>query len=595
MRIVSRTVCVLLFLCTLAASYPLVADDDVPMKAMRDEMARSVNMQLSGLSKPYFVAYRIQDITDVSITADLGSIVGSQNSRTRLLQVQLRVGDYKLDNTNFLAFGTRQASGFGTGSQITVDDDYNELRREIWLATDSEYKKAVELFTAKQAALQNQSHGEDIADFTQERPNKSLAKQAAVAVNVPELESAARQVSAAFRLIPEPQRSQVVIDVHRVFTRYINSEGTEYTRPNDMVYIQIRATTEAEDGLPLEDTEQVFLKSAADVSAADLTARAQKMVERLQKLRTAKSFDRYNGPVLFEGKAGAEVFAQLFATALVASRDPVTDNPRAQAFIDQMTTRFGAGSLTDRVGGRVLPDSVTLIDNPTIETFNGQPLMGKYAIDEDGVTARANTIVESGVLKLVLSSRTPIQGVTHSTGSHRGFTAAPSNLIFTSTKGVSDQELRRMLLEKAKARGLEYGIVVRRAGGSADEFIQTAMSMMQGGGAAGNNMLEVYKLYADGHEELMHGQQLVGINAASFKDVVAVGDKPVVYNSIFIPGFSSLMVVGMTGDVSAITNMPVVSYVVPSLLFDDATLKKVSGPFSKPPLTTPPPLSAKGS
>ena len=186
-------------------------------------------MQLSGLSKPYFVAYRIQDITDVSITADLGSIVGSQNSRTRLLQVQLRVGDYKLDNTNFLAFGTRQASGFGTGSQITVDDDFNELRREIWLATDSEYEKAVELFTAKQAALQNQSHGEDIADFTQERPNKSLAKQAAVAVNVPELESAARQVSAAFRLIPEPQRSQVVIDVHRVFTRYINSEGTEYT------------------------------------------------------------------------------------------------------------------------------------------------------------------------------------------------------------------------------------------------------------------------------------------------------------------------------------------------------------------------------
>ena len=362
-----------------------------------------------------------------------------------------------------------------------------------------------------------------------------------------------------------------------------------------MTFIQIRATIEAEDGVPLADTEQVFLKSAADVSATDLSARAQKMLERLQKLRTAKSFDRYNGPVLFEGEAGAEVFSQLFATALVASRDPVTDNPRAQAFLDQMTTRFGAGSLTDRIGGRVLPDSVTLIDNPTIDKFNGQPLMGTYVVDEDGVPARANTIVESGVLKLVLSSRTPIQGVTRSTGSHRGFSAAPSNLIFTTTKGVSDQELRRMLLEKAKARGLEYGIVVRRAGGSADEFIQAAMSMMQGGGTAGNNMLEVYKLYADGHEELMHGQQLVGINASSFKDVVAVGDKPVVYNSIFIPGFSSLMVAGMTGDISAITNMPIVSYVVPSLLFDEATLKKVTGPFPKPPITTPPPLAAKGS
>lgn len=595
MRIVSRTVCGLLLLCTMAASYAVAAADDVPMKAMRDEMARSVGMQLTGLSKPYFVAYRIQEINDVTIVADLGSIVTSQSARTRLLQVQLRVGDYKLDNTNFLAFGTRQASGFGMGEQIAVDDDYSELRREIWLATDAEYKKAVELFTAKQAALQNQSHGEDIPDFTQEKPNKSFAKQAPIAVNVPELESAARQISSVFRQLSEPQTSQVTIDAHNVFTRYLNSEGTEYTRPDGMTFIQIRATIEAEDGVPLADTEQVFLKSAADVSATDLSARAQKMLERLQKLRTAKSFDRYNGPVLFEGEAGAEVFSQLFATALVASRDPVTDNPRAQAFLDQMTTRFGAGSLTDRIGGRVLPDSVTLIDNPTIDKFNGQPLMGTYVVDEDGVPARANTIVESGVLKLVLSSRTPIQGVTRSTGSHRGFSAAPSNLIFTTTKGVSDQELRRMLLEKAKARGLEYGIVVRRAGGSADEFIQAAMSMMQGGGTAGNNMLEVYKLYADGHEELMHGQQLVGINASSFKDVVAVGDKPVVYNSIFIPGFSSLMVAGMTGDISAITNMPIVSYVVPSLLFDEATLKKVTGPFPKPPITTPPPLAAKGS
>lgn len=595
MRIVSRIACGLFLLGTLAVSYPLLAADDVPMKAMRDEMARSMTMQLTGLGKPYFVAYRIQDITDISIAADLGSIVTSQNTRSRLLHVDLRVGDYKLDNTNFLSFGSRQASGSGSGQQIAVDDDYNEIRREIWLATDSEYKKAVELFTAKQAALQNQSHGEDLPDFTQEQPNKYSAKASPVTANVADLEAAARQASFAFRQLGEPQRSQVTIDIHNVFTRYLNSEGTEYSRPDGMTYVQIRATTQADDGLPLEDTEQVFLKSPSDLSAADLTARAQKMVERLQKLRTAKSFDRYNGPVLFEGEAGAEVFAQLFATALVASRNPVTDNPRAQGFLDQMTTRFGGGTLTDRVGGRVLPDFVTLVDNPKIDSFNGQPLMGMYAVDEDGVSARINTIVDSGILKLVLSSRTPIMGVSHSTGSHRGFGAAPSNLLFTASKSSSDQDLRRMLLEHAKARGLEYGIVVRRAGGSADEFIQSAMSMMQGGAPGGNNMLEVYKVYADGHEELMHGEQLVGLTATSFKDILAVGDKPIVYNTIFIPGFTSLMIAGMTGDISAITNMPVVSYVVPALLFDDVTLKKASGPFAKPPVTSPPALTSKGS
>ena len=593
MRIVSRIFCGLILLCTLAVSYPLLAADDVPMKAMKDEMARSMTMQLTGLGKPYFVAYRIQDITDITIAADLGSVVSSQNNRSRLLHVELRVGDYKLDNTNFLSIGSRQASGFGGGQQMAIDDDYNEIRREIWLSTDSEYKKAVELFTSKQAALQNQSRGEDLPDFTQEKPNKYFAKQSSVTVNVADVEATARQISAIFRQLGEPQRSQVTIDIHNVFTRYLNSEGTEYSRPDGMTFLQIKANTQADDGLPLEDTEQVFLKSPSDLSAADLTARAQRMVERLQKLRTAKSFDRYNGPVLFEGEAGAEVFAQMFATALVASRAPVTDNPRAQAFLDQMATRFGGGTLTDRVGGRVLPGFVTLVDNPQIDSFQGQPLMGGYAIDEDGVSSLVNTIVDSGVLKLVLSSRTPILGVTHSTGSHRGFGAAPSNLLLTSSKSSSDQELRRLLLEQAKSRGLDYGIVVRRAAGSADEFIQSAMSTMQGGAAAGNNMLEVYKVYADGHEELMHGEQLVGLTATSFKDLIAVGNKPVVYNTIFIPSFTSLIIAGMTGDVSAITNMPVVSYVVPSLLFDDVTLKKASGPFAKPPVTTPPTLISK--
>jgi hypothetical protein len=594
-KISKRTACLWLALGSLALTLRLSAADDVPAKAMRDEMARSKTMQLPSLAKPYFLAYRIQDVSDVSISANLGSLVMSHDSRSRVLHVELRVGDYKLDNTNYLSFSNRQAGGFSAGEQIAIDDNYDEIRRQIWLATDSEYKRAVELLGAKQAALQDQSHGEDVADFSRESPNQYFEKQKLQSVDPSVLEAAAREVSAIFRQMGEPQTSQVTIDAHSVYTRYLNTEGTEYTRSDGTTFVEIRATTQAQDGLPLNDTEQIFLQSPADVSAKELAGRAQQMVARLQKLRQAASFDRYNGPVLFEGGAGAEVFAQLFAPGLVAARTPVTDNPRAQAFLEQMTARFGGGTLTDRIGGRVLPDFVTLVDNPQLDAFQGQRLMGRYAVDEDGVAARVNTLVQSGVLKLVLASRTPIAEAPKSTGSHRGMSAAPSNLILTASQSANGQDLRRMLLERAKARGLEYGIVVRRAGGSANELIQAAMSVMQGGAAAGNNMLEVYKIYADGHEELMHGEQLIGMTAASFKDIVAVGDKPVVYDSIFIPGFTSLMMLGMSGDISAVTNMPIASYVVPSLLFDEVTLKKAAGPFSKPPVSSPPALSANGS
>jgi hypothetical protein len=492
-----------------------------------------------------------------------------------------------------MSFATRQVGGMSHAEQLTLDDNYKELRRRIWLATDTEYKHAVEMFTAKQSALQNQSHGDDIPDFSREKPNQFFEPSKAAPVDVAALENAARQISAVFRQMPEIETSDVVVSVNSSYARYLSTEGTEYAAFDPGMSVHLQVTAQAADGLPISDNEEIYLGSPRNLVVADVIARAQQVVTRLQKLRTSPTLDRYNGPVLFEGDAGAEVFAQLFAPALIALRNPVTDEPRAQAFLDQMNTRFGSGSLIDRIGGRVLPDYVSLVDNPTIDTFQGKRLTGKYDVDEEGLPVRTNTLVEGGVLKMVLNSRTPATGSLQSTASRFGISAAPTNLFFNATKTTSQQELRRMLLASAKARGLEYGVIVRRAGGTANEFIQAAMLMAQGGGPSGNNMLEVVKLYQDGHEELVHGTQLQSITSASFKDIVAVGDQPVVYSTAFLPGFSSLMMVGLSGEASAVTGLPVVTYVVPSLLFDDATLKKAAGPFPKPPVTAPPPLSLK--
>ena len=220
------------------------------------------------------------------------------------------------------------AGGFEARQQITTDDDYNQIRRAIWLATDPEYKKAVEQLAAKEAALQNQSQIEDVPDFSREQRNTYFESTKPTAVDASTLEAVARQVSLVFRQAPELRSSQVSIDVRNVYTRYINSEGTEYTKANAVTKVEIQARAQAEDGIPLEDTEQIFVNSPSELSAQELTTRAQQIIARLQKLRTAGSFDRYNGPVLFEGAAAGEIFARVFAPALVASREPLSDNPR---------------------------------------------------------------------------------------------------------------------------------------------------------------------------------------------------------------------------------------------------------------------------
>ncbi len=164
----------------------------------------------------------------------------------------------------------------------------------------------------------------------------------------------------------------------------------------------------------------------------------------------------------------------------------------------------------------------------------------------------------------------------------RGISASPSNLIVTSSKLASEQELRRMLLEHAKARGYDYGIVVRHAG-----LPEPKGSVMMGFAAPENSVLEVYRAYADGHDDLMHGEQMPSMTVASFKNILAVGDKPVVYNSSFLPGFASLMNLEIN-DIGDITNLPIASYVVPSLLFDEVTLKKRSRSIPKEPVSSPP-------
>jgi TldD protein len=201
-------------------------------------------------------------------------------------------------------------------------------------------------------------------------------------------------------------------------------------------------------------------------------------------------------------------------------------------------------------------------------------------VDDDGVPSREVKLVESGVVKAMLSGRTPVSGITRSTGSRRAFGTAPSNLIVTSTRSSTAPELRAQLLRLAKQRGIEYGLVVRRAGfGGMNSFMQMAMSFASGDSAPATSLVEVYKVFADGHEELVRGAELSGVTAASFKDILAVGDTPTVRSDMFLPPIVSVFALGLSGVGADPGGLSVVSYAVPSLLFDDLTVKKANGPF----------------
>ncbi|SRR6266496_709383 len=578
-------------ICILAAVLPLCAQEkeDVVMKAINDELARTVSqLHVPDLEKPYFISYRVDDVDSAMISATLGSVTQSNPIRARIIGVEVRVGDYAFDNSNYVSaqnFGG--ASMSGGVAQGPLDDDYQQVRRQLWVATDAQYKHVAEEFSAKKAALANRKRTTDIADFSKEQPATVHQPREEVKADPAALEQLARDVSLPFKQISAVLTSSVQIEFRNMYTRYVNSEGSTFTRSDPRYVLRIDADTQASDGLPIHDTLQFFGRSLSDLpSKSELVAKAKDMGMRLQKLRAASSAEQYNGPVLFEGDAAAEIFAQVFAPGLTASRIPDSDDPRFEVFFRQMMSQMGlGGSLLDRIGGRVLPEWMDLVDDARLKQYEGAKLAGSYEIDDDAVPSHSTKLVEKGMLKTLLTSRVPVRTISHSSGNRRSLGAVPSNLILSVSKPSTNAALRQELLRRVKERGLDYAIIVRRTGGGANPALRAAAMMAASPQSAPTNtLLEVYKLFPDGHEELVKGAELSGLTGATFRDIVAAGDKPVILNQQVIPNINSVFTMGVAGGL----DMPVASFVVPSLLFEEVSLTKAEGPFPAPPASKAP-------
>jgi predicted Zn-dependent protease len=538
--------------------------DDIVMNAMRDEMARSMKqLTVENLEKPYFISYRVVDSDTVSVGANFGALSHSNTSRGRRLTVEVRVGDYKLDNSHLFSFdfdmGTRLRIFNGT-APLPLDDDYKELRRELWLATDATYKKAVEDLSKKRGLLETRSRDDESDDFSKEDPVVSTEDLPAIKVTVPDWEREARALSALFRQMPAVYTSSVLLNCFNTYTRYLTSEGTSYTRRQPIVTFTGNAGTQAVDGMPLDDTIWAQGRSLAELpSQDDLTARLQAIGRDLAELRGAGTLANYSGPVLVEGDAAALMVRWVLVPSLVGVKRTISGMPGAQPNPNQSDNPF-----LDKIGARVLPEFLSLSDNPTLHEYQNRHLAGFSKMDEDGVPSHEVKLVDNGILKTLLASRDPVRGIDRSTGSRHAGQASPSNVIMTVSNGLSQDQLHGKFMDMVKQRNRPFGIVVRR--------------LRNGNNTV--NALFAYKVYPDGHEELIRGIQFVGLTALSFKDIVAVSRDLNFLTVRYQPPPGQFFMPNAGEE-----NFTPVSMLVPSLLFEDATMRKIRVAAPNPPLS----------
>jgi TldD protein len=581
-------------------------DNDQTLRSMRDEMERSktrLSLTIPGVPqpvKPYYIEYRLLDLDVREIEADLGALLATTHNRTRFMNVSARVGDYKRDSSNFVSDDGFRGFIGPTGS-VGIDRDYNSLRQDLWIATDQAFKEAAETYSRKQAYLGSLARQSDIDDFSKAAPLHIVEPLLIPDWSNRNWEQEARETSGALRAFPELYEARVTYYLVYATEYLVTSEGTEIRTNRSFASIEAALNTLAKDGVPLNNFYSTYVPKPADLPSVQ-TVRNDLNVTgtELMTLRSAPTAQDYTGPVLFENRAAAPLLAQVLGPAVNGARPPISFSP----VMEQLLTGLGGKSdWVTRIGARVLPTSVTLVDDPGLKDFQGKPLLGGYAVDQEGVRAQKVTLVDKGNLTGELMSRRPGPDFGESNGHGRAAflgdaTPTMSNLIFSSNDALSPADLKKKFLDACKAEKLSYCLVVREMDNPSisllhQEDFQELLASFGGGAGTGDRLpLVIYRVYPDdGREELIRGSRIVGLNTRLLRNISAVGNDNFVYNYMQsqIAGFAGTAF-GAFG--SAQNGLPA-SVVAPSLLFDELEVRGARGEPKRLPLLSAPQMAAK--
>ncbi len=511
--------------------------------------------------RPYFLSYAVSDSDSFNMTAQFGAISLSRESRRRTADIQLRIGSQAEDNTH----GDHRASALTT-IPLPLTDNPKAVARSLWFATNRGYGKALDSYVKVQTEQQVRAKEEDnSADFSSEKPSTAVLSAAdSLSVDKATWQKRLRELSGLFRNYPEIFFNNIVVQATTDTTYFVSSEGARISTPNQVARLVIVARTRAADGMDLFRAETFEADSLAHLPAQKtLLEKTKAMAANLVALRSAPVTEPYNGPAILSGRASAVFFHEVLGHRLEGQRQR-GDN-EGQTF-------------TKLIGKQILPPFMSVMDDPTLKTFDGDSLSGHYDYDDEGQPAHRVDLIKDGVLETFLMSRLPIAGFSSSNGHGRAEvgrmpTGRQGNLIVSSSKTVSDKELRQMLVDEAKRQGKPYGLYFE------DISSGFAVTTRRSPQAFQVIPLVVYRVYVDGRpDELVRGVSIVGTPQAALARIVATGNKQDIFN-------------GICGAESG--SIPV-SAVSPAMLVSEIETQRQAQGTARPPILPPPPIDNSG-
>ena len=543
----------------LSVALPLAAGAQQSTPVLMDAMTTELHRAFTSLGKqgdekqlpPYFLSYSVADASEVSIQAQFGALVSSAASHMRVADVQVRLGEPKLDNTH----GTHRGSAVNS-TQLPLGDDREALARSLWLATNTGYGNALDNYLRVKTEAEVRAKEEDNSpDFSQEAPQVHLGQPApAVKVDRAAWEQRMKTLSRVFRQFPDVNRNMVMLSVQNETDYFASSEGSQVVAPHQSARVVVLAVSRADDGMDLFRVQTFEAKTVEELpTESEMEVSVRELGKSLEALRKAPMTEPFDGPAILSGRAAAVFFHEVLGHRLEGQRQ--RGDEEGQTF-------------TKEVGKEVLPTFLSVADDPTVTTFGKTWLSGSYEYDDEGQKARRVGLIDDGVLKTFLMSRLPIASFASSNGHGRAQTGRmptgrQGNLIVTSTKSVPETELRKQLIEEAKKQGKPYGLYFEDISSG---FAVTTRSSPQ---AFQVIPLVVWRVYVDGRpDELVRGVSIVGTPLAAMKRILATSDKSEVFN----------------GECGAESGSIPVSAVAPAMLVSEMETQRQPQGTARPPI-----------
>ena len=522
--------------------------NDPLLRAMQQELDREKALTLAGMQRPYFIEYRLDDITSYEAVANYGALTREESNHQRIVRVTVRIGDYAMDSSS--------SRGDGTLELAPTDDNPLALQYALWTATDVAYKNALRAYSAKQAALKQFQSTQAQQDFAQAKPVVQVSPLAVLDLDRNEWKRRIIEASGLFASDPDLRSfaenvQYSVANIRAIaLNRYlVNTEGTAVRQGYTGYNGAISVGGQAADGMRLSRDNGTVATTAKELeSASAFRKRVIEDLKSFEELRNAPvvSADDYHGPVLVSGDVAADIFTRLFVPNVEADRP------------EMGTTARTTGAYSSSYKSRVLPDMLSVTDDPLQTKFNGKGLLGAYTIDDEGVPAQSVDIVVHGKLENFLIGREPVKDFSTSNGHGRAAPAQAAHsrsgvVLIKADQPVSKDELNKRLLAMAKEQNKDV-YEVETLGG---ELLPRLL----------------YRVKADGTRQLVRGAVFDELDNRSLRSgIVAVGNDPYVSNS--------LGVIPQT-------------IIAPSMLFDDIGVKRATLEQQKLPYYPPPALPQK--